>query len=244
VVQASLDEALKFFKSAIICRFNGFWPRLTTLHSWILEVWKPLILDAINIYPYARGFFIVDFENLESRQCILDPGPWFWEKSVLFMRPWNPSFDPSTTIITSAPVWVRLPNLPLHLWNFFSLKTIGNAIGKFYCRCPETEEYARTTYARIYVEMDFIAEFPTEIHLTSKDYVWNQKLDYECVLFRCRSCFETGHLAKNFPLNLLKELQIFLIYFSQESPHSHQFRLCVGSSASSPLNMVSAFVIL
>jgi len=29
--------------------------------------------------------------------------------------------------------------------------------------------------------------------------VWNQKLDYESVIFRCRSCFETGHLAKNCP---------------------------------------------
>ena len=47
--------------------------------------------------------------------------------------------------------------------------------------------------------MDFSAGFPAEINLTSKDYVWNQKLDYESVLFRCRSCFETGHLAKNCP---------------------------------------------
>ena len=71
VVKASLDEALKFSESALICRFNGFWPRLTTLHSWISEVWKPLIFDEINIYPCAKGFFLVDFENSERRQCIL-----------------------------------------------------------------------------------------------------------------------------------------------------------------------------
>lgn len=77
VVQASLDEALKLSKSALICRFNGFWPQLTALHNWISEVWKPVISDEINIYPCARSFFIVDFENPESRQCILDSGPWF-----------------------------------------------------------------------------------------------------------------------------------------------------------------------
>ena len=64
-----------------------------------------------------------------------------------------------------------------------SLKAIGNAIGKFYYRCPKTKEYARTTYARICVEMDFNARFPAEINITSKEYVWNQKLDYESVLF-------------------------------------------------------------
>lgn len=134
-----------------------------------------------------------------SRQCILDSGPWFWENSGLFMKPWNSSFDPSTTVITSTPVWVRLPNLSLHLWNLSSLKSIGNAIGKFYYKFSEIEEYVRTTYARIYVEVEFNAGFPGEIILTSKDYVWNQKLDCESVLFGCRSCFETGHLAKNCP---------------------------------------------
>jgi len=148
-----------------------------------LEVWKPVISDEINIYPCARGFFIVDFENPESRQYILDSSPWFWENSGLFMKQLNPSFDPSTTVITSAPIWVRFPNLPLHLWNFFSLKAIGNAIGKLYYRCQKIEEYARTTYARICVEMDFSTGFPTKIKLTSKGYVWNQKLDYESVLF-------------------------------------------------------------
>lgn len=172
---------------------------MIALHNWISEIWKPLILDAINIYPCARCFFIVDFENRESRQCMLDFSLWFWEKLGLFMRPWNPSLYPSTTVITSAPVWVRFPNLPLHLWNFSSLKAIGNVIGKFYCRCLETEEYSITTYACLYVEMHFNIRFPTEIHLTSKDYMWNQKLDYESVLFRYQSCFEIGHLAKNCP---------------------------------------------
>jgi len=145
VVHDSLDKAFNFSESALLCEFNGFWPWLKALHNWISEVWKLVIFYESNIYPCARGFFIVDFENPKSRQCILDSSPWFWENSGLFMKPLNPSFDPSTTVITLAPVWVRFPSLPLHLWNLSSLKGIGNAIGKFYCRCPETEEYARTT---------------------------------------------------------------------------------------------------
>ena len=184
VVQASLDEALKFSKSALICWFNGFWMQLKFLHNWISEVWKPVIFDGINIYPYARGFLIVDFENPESRQCILDSSTWFWEKLGPFMKPWNPSFNPSTTVITSALFWVRLTSLPLHIWNLSLLKSIGNAIVKFYYRCLETEEYARTTYACICVEMDFSVGFPAETNLKCKVYVWNYKLNYESVFFR------------------------------------------------------------
>lgn len=56
---------------------------------------------------------------------------------------------------------------------------------------PETKDYLKTTFARICVEMDSSKGFPAEIHLTSKDYVSVQKIDYENILFRCRSCYET-----------------------------------------------------
>lgn len=95
------------------------------------------------------------------------------------MKPWNPSFDPTSEQISSASVWVRLPNLPLHFWNSTLLQAIGHALGTFYFSSEDTQAYLQTTYARICVEMDFSKGFPTEIQLTSKSYVWIQKIDYE-----------------------------------------------------------------
>jgi len=115
------------------------------------------------------------------------------------MKPWSPSFDPTLEQNSSAPVWVRLPNLPLHLLNSTSLEAIGNALGTFYFSSEDTQAYSKTTYACICMEMDFSKGFPSEICLTSKSYVWIQKLDYKNVLFGCRSCFETRHLAKDCP---------------------------------------------
>lgn len=51
-----------------------------------------------------------------------------------------PSFDPLTTTISSTQVWVRLKNLPLHLWNLSSLKEIGDAIGVFHFQSPKTKD--------------------------------------------------------------------------------------------------------
>jgi len=101
--------------------------------------------------------------------------------------------------MSSAPVWVRLLSLPLHLWNFSSLKAIGDTLSKFYYRSSNTKEYDKTTFARICAEMDIGNGFPTEIILTIEDYVWVQKLDYENILFQCRACYETCHLVKNCP---------------------------------------------
>ena len=115
------------------------------------------------------------------------------------MEPWYPIFYPSTTSISSAPVLVRLINLPLHLWNSSLLKDIGVALGTIIFLSPDTKGNLKTKFSRICVETDFGKGFPTEVHLTSKDYTWVKKLDYENVLFLRQACFRTSHLAKHFP---------------------------------------------
>lgn len=47
--------------------------------------------------------------------------------------------------------------------------------------------------------MDFEKEFLGEIILTSEDYFWVQKLDYENPLFWCQACYETSHQPKYWP---------------------------------------------
>ena len=127
------DMALKGIKAltdrALIYRFNGYWPKLADLHAWLDECWKPILQQTFSIYPCAWGFFVIDFDNQEDKSTIVEVGLWFWGSSGLFMQQWNPNFNPSTTSISTVPIWVRLPNSPLHLWSDPSLRTIRNAIG-------------------------------------------------------------------------------------------------------------------
>jgi hypothetical protein len=186
-----------FFRSnALFCRFNGLWPRLADLHSWIASEWTPLLEEEAHVRPCVKGFFVVIFASSKDRDLIYSSRPWFWGRSGLSVQLWTPSFDPSSASIPSAPVWVRLPGLPIHFWGDSSLSHIGNALGKFHSSSPETK-WGFTTYARICVEMDFNKGFPARITLQGKNYSWTQKLDYENIHFRCRNCFETGHLANN-----------------------------------------------
>lgn len=194
------DEALEFAselsKTSLVCRFNGFWPSLADLRSWISSAWSPLVEGEIVACPCAKGFFVAIFDSNADRFKVSSSGPWFWGRAGLSMKPWTPDFDPSTASISTAPVWVRLPSLPLHFWEGKSLESIGNGLGKFLCNCPD-ESIDRTTFARICVEMDFKNGFPAEINLLGKGYSWTQKIDYENLCFRCRVCFETGHIARN-----------------------------------------------
>ena len=114
------------------------------------------------------------------------------------MEPWYPSFDPTITSITSDPIWVRLPNLPLHLWNFTTFTSIGNTLGKYYCISPNTFECFKATFDRICVQMDLSQGFLAKLIFTNKDYKWIEKLDYENVLLCCTTCYATCHISRNF----------------------------------------------
>jgi hypothetical protein len=75
------------------------------------------------------------------------------------MMVWTPCFNPMTVFLSSAPVWVRLLNLPLHFWGETSLRDIGSALGNFHFSSKETRIHNITSNARICVEIDFSKGF-------------------------------------------------------------------------------------
>lgn len=180
---------------AVICRFNGFWPKTEALYRWIHTVWT----QECQIHLCAKGFFIVTFLETEERDNILNEGPWFWGSAGLFVTPWFSGFDANTMVVSRMPVWVRLHNLPLHFWHFKSLTAIGNSLGRMLKIDTDRHLKGIFTFARICVEVDLSKGLPESIFLTFNNIQWKQSLDYENTAFRCRGCQQTGHLLKACP---------------------------------------------
>lgn len=121
-----------FSSTAAIFQFKGFWPSLFDLHAWITCVSEPLISEITQIYLVARGFFIVKFDTTEDRNTILRSGFSWGEKFPLMAKPWYKDFYPSMESFNKIPLWVRLPNLPLHLWLDSVLEVVGEALRDFF----------------------------------------------------------------------------------------------------------------
>lgn len=111
---------------ALICRFNGFWPKSYDLHEWVYTNWT----KNCQILLCSKGFFVVQFETQEEYQKTIEQGPWFWVRAGLFITPWFLDFDANSMVVTKMSVWVRLPNLPLPFWHHLVLEDIGNLLGK------------------------------------------------------------------------------------------------------------------
>lgn len=192
----SLDEqAETYAEHAIICRFNGLWPCTADLYQWLHSNWT----NNCKVLLCSKGFFIVLFAFDEDYQKALTAGPWFWGSAGLFLTPWFPDFDPATAVITRLPIWVRLPNLPAHLWHFAVFQGIGNALGRYLDTNISRGEKGIYTFARICAEIDMSKGLPDQINLKIGDFHWTQALDYENTAFRCRNCHNTGYLQSSCP---------------------------------------------
>jgi hypothetical protein len=133
---------------------------------------------------------------------VLEQGPWFWGRSSLSMQRWFPDFNLLTMIAMTTPVWVRLPNLPLHFYTPNFLPTLGNVLGRFIK--IDTDQITRgfVTFTRICVEIDLSQGLPDRILIDwTEDDPYTQLVDYENTAFRCRSCQQTGHLQETCPLS-------------------------------------------
>ena len=76
------------------------------------------------------GSFLYLFSNKEETDLVFHLSPFFMGLRGLFLAPWSLGFNPKAEI-TAAPVWVRLPNLPLHLWGKITLIDLGNKLGRY-----------------------------------------------------------------------------------------------------------------
>lgn len=183
-------------KCAVICRFNGFWPKSDALHQWIYTTWT----SSCELYLCPKGYFIVRFNSEQERDNIINQGPWFWGNAGLFLTPWFPDFDANTMKVSTMPVWVRLHGLPLHFWHHKVLAAIGDSLGKFLKIDEDRVIKGIFTFARICVEVDLSQGISDHITLNFNNSQWIQQLDYENTTFRCRGCMQTGHLQYDCPL--------------------------------------------
>ena len=198
------DDLQNLAERAIICRFNVLWPRSKELYDWIHANWT----HHCKVIFCSKGYFIVQFDNIKHYEKAIEEGPWFMGTAGLFLTPWFPDFDPATAVITKTPVWIRLPNLPVHLWHVRVYKAIGNTLGSFLMGDYWRENKGLYTYARICVELDLSKGLPDQINLKINDFVWTQTLDYENTAFRCQHCHQTGHLQNSCPALPAKQKKV------------------------------------
>lgn len=105
-------------------------------------------------FAHASGWLVFKFPDCESREEVLQHGPFSVYGRPLMLKVMKLDFDFDEKPRLSVPVWVSLPNLPLNCWNARALGKIVYFLGKPITtdRLIATKE--RISYARVLVKVD------------------------------------------------------------------------------------------
>ncbi|GAV92090.1 DUF4283 domain-containing protein, partial [Cephalotus follicularis] len=133
----------------------------------LLRKWGQV--GSFSFHSVDNGVFLIKFENGHARDWIMDNGPWdIWGYHIA-LRKWTKGISLKLEECTSIPVWVKLTNVPIHLWSKLGLSYIASVLGRpLYMDAPTTNRKS-LTFARVCVDMLALSTFPNAIHLDLDD---------------------------------------------------------------------------
>lgn len=85
------------------------------------------------------------------------------------VRGWKEGKGLAKEKIETLPIWVTLPNFPIHLWDTGILSSIGSVLGVPIRMDAHTARAPNSEGARILVKMEASGEFPKEISIFIKE---------------------------------------------------------------------------
>ncbi|CAJ2662985.1 unnamed protein product [Trifolium pratense] len=202
---ADIASEVKFWETSLIMYVLGGDLSMTAVKQFMTKFWNFAKLP--DMFYNEEGYFILRFHSFQDKDDVLMKGPYTIRNMPMILRDWKPDFSLKRDMLRTLPIWVKLPQLPLHLWGVRSLSKIGSAIGNPIVTDECTANKFRVSYARILVEMDVTQELPTDI--TIKDSAGNkmkQVVEYEWKPLFCDKCQKMGHrCAKDPPPRMEKQ---------------------------------------
>ncbi|KAK1310311.1 Potassium channel KOR2 [Acorus calamus] len=134
------------------------------------------------------------FDQAEDVSAVLEGGPWTMDYRPFLLRKWSPEVRMEQERLSSIPIWIRLPNLPLHLWEEDCLSRIGSLFGVPLYADSATMRCSRASYARICVEVQATKAFPDSILVDIAPGVRESfKVEYDWKPTACKFCQTFGH---------------------------------------------------
>ncbi|KAH0685684.1 hypothetical protein KY290_017201 [Solanum tuberosum] len=191
------EDDMKWAPSVVVY-VVGVTPSIGAMERFIIEH-GPFSIKPVVLY-HSDGYFVVRFANEEERNKMLCAGPHYLLKRPVIMKPWLPEFNFKEETLTTIPLWIKLPNLPLNCWNSVVLSKIGSSLEKPLYADECTTQASRISFARILIEMDVTRPLPKMIKIRDpKGKVLEQQVWYEWKPLFCQKCLQVGHSCVDKP---------------------------------------------
>ena len=157
-----------------------------------------------KIMMNSKGFFFFKFDTLVGLEAVLEGGPWMIRKSPIILKKWSLDTCLRKEELTSVPIWVKLHDVPLQVFEEEGIRLISSFIGKLvmldsYTTSMCMDSWGRSSFARCLIEVDSHSDlldtvtigFPS---LTGEGFIKESiRVEYEWRPPRCNLCKIFGH---------------------------------------------------
>ncbi|KAL6550647.1 hypothetical protein OROMI_021135 [Orobanche minor] len=184
-----LDELVAPFKYTLVGKFSYGFPsmktlRLVTGNLSLKEDFSVALLEERHVIIRLRCE--EDYTRLWCRQV------WFMAGFGMRVFKWTPDFRPEFEA-PYAPVWVKFPYLPVHLFDKKSMFTIASSLGKPLRIDGATAELSRPSTPRVCVEINLSQPLLQEVEISLDGKPLIQPVEYENIPKYCSNCKLLGH---------------------------------------------------
>ncbi|XP_058762881.1 uncharacterized protein LOC131636267 [Vicia villosa] len=208
IEEADMESELLFGDSALIMYAIGKNLSMNAVKNYMAKFWNFVQLP--GIYYHEEGYFLLKFHSLHDRDQVQMKGPYSIHGAPMVLKEWYPKFEFKRDMLRTLPIWVKLPNLPLHYWGggAKSLGKIGSVLGTPLCTDECTANKLRVSYARILVEIDVTSKQKDSIII--RDSIGRKiehPIEYEWKPKYCEKCMKVGHNCDKEKLKVVKQWQ-------------------------------------
>ncbi|GLJ39260.1 hypothetical protein SUGI_0801140 [Cryptomeria japonica] len=106
------------------------------------------------------------------------------------MQPWSSNFDPLPLAVYSAPIWIRLYNLPIEYWSEVILEKIDRTLGTL-LGVDFDDEDDLCKYASLRIAV--VKRIPESVTFLTSRSEWRQQVDIEKETKQCPRCGSKFH---------------------------------------------------
>ncbi|XP_020705591.1 uncharacterized protein LOC110116388 [Dendrobium catenatum] len=142
-------------------------------------------------------------------EAVLNNGPWLVNDSIIGLDKWSLDFNPSSLNGLTAPVWIRLLNLPLQSWDIINVCRIASKVGVPFLIDENMFQWGRREYARICIRIKLEGKLPLGVWVEGAFGKFYQKVCYEKFPFICFKYGRIVHLEKVYLVSKEEPVQIF-----------------------------------
>ncbi|VFQ92357.1 unnamed protein product [Cuscuta campestris] len=178
------------FRFGLIGRFRRR-PPIAVVKNFLIRLG---LIGGFTVGELNSNSILINFEQDEDYQRFFLRKSWTLGKDIMVVTKWSPNLRPDEDS-PIVPVWVTIPNLPIHLHDQKALFCITSKLGKPLKVDSATLNFSRPKAARVCIEIDVSKNLHQKIHVKHIDDDLFFQVLYEDPHSFCDSCHRLGHNA-------------------------------------------------